>query len=96
MMTVKLRYKEPDGDTSSLIEMAVVDDGLTINEASDDFAFAAAVASFGMLLRGSEHSGTATYDAVLEIATAAAGPDLHGYRAEFLDMVRRAKTLGER
>jgi len=52
LMTVKLRYKEPDGDTSKLIEMPVTDTGLALADASDDFVFAASVVSFGMLLRG--------------------------------------------
>ena len=93
LLTLKLRYKEPEADTSKLLEFPVLDGGTRFGQASPDFQFAAAVASFGMLLRGSEHKGTATYDAVLEIAASAKGPDVHGYRAEFLDMVRRAKTL---
>jgi Ca-activated chloride channel homolog len=44
-------------------------------------------------LRDSQYKGTATYDAVLEIATAAKGDDPHGYRAELLEMVRKAKSL---
>ena len=92
-LTLKLRYKAPDGDTSKLLEFPVVDSGNSFGKASPDCQFAAAVASFGMLLRGSEHQGDATYDAVLEIATAAKGADVHGYRAELLEMVRRAKAL---
>jgi len=93
LMILKLRYKAPDGDTSELLEFPVVDGGKGFSAASPEMQFASAVAAFGMLLRGSEHKGTATYDAVLEIAASAKGPDLHGYRAEFLDMVRRAKSL---
>lgn len=96
MLTLKLRYKAPDGDTSSLLEFPLVDAGKAFGKASRDYQFAAAVASFGMLLRGSEHKGTGTYDAVLEIATAAKGPDVHGYREELLEMVRRARLLTER
>ncbi len=92
LLTLKLRYKEPDGETSKLLEFPLVDTGSSFSEADSDFQFAAAVASFGMLLRGSEHKGTATYDAVLEIATSAKGSDVHGYRAEFLEIVRRAKA----
>ena len=92
-MTVKLRYKEPDGDTSRLIEVPVTDAGWSWADASDDFAFGAAVASFGMLLRGSEHCGELTYGAVLEIADAALGEDRHGYRREFLDLLQRAIEL---
>ena len=96
LLTLKLRYKEPDADTSKLLEFPLIDAGARFGQASNDFQFAAAVGSFGMLLRGSEHKGAATYDAVLEIATSTKGPDVHGYRAELLEMVRRAKTLAER
>lgn len=93
LLTLKLRYKAPDGDTSSLLEFPLVDQGKPFGAASLDFQFAAAVASFGMLLRDSQHKGTATYDAVLEIAESARGPDVHGYRMELLEMVRRAQSL---
>jgi Ca-activated chloride channel homolog len=63
---VKLRYKEPDGETSRLLERPVRDDGATgFAGASEDFKFAAAVASFGMVLRDSPHKGEATFDSVL-------------------------------
>jgi Ca-activated chloride channel family protein len=93
LLTLKLRYKEPDGDTSRLLEFPVTDNDKRFGQASADFQFAASVAGFGMLLRGSEHKGTTTYDAVLEMASASKGADPHGYRAEFLEMVRRAKAL---
>jgi len=93
LLTLKLRYKVPDGDTSKLLEFPVVDAGESFSAASGEMQFASAVAAFGMLLRASEHGGDATYGAVLEIAASAKGPDVHGYRAEFLEMVRRAKAL---
>lgn len=99
LLTLKLRYKQPDGDTSSKLEFPITDAGSSqrgFGQATGDFQFAASVAAFGMLLRGSEHAGTATYAAVEEMATASKGPDVHGYRAEFLEMVRRAKTLAGR
>ena len=55
LLTLKLRYKQPDGDKSTLISFPVDDDTQRFGEASDDFQFAAAVASFGMLLRGSQY-----------------------------------------
>jgi Ca-activated chloride channel homolog len=93
LLTLKLRYKEPDGDTSKLLAYAIQDDGKRFTDAGKDFRFAAAVASFGMLLRDSKHKGNATLDAVLEIASEAADPDPSGYRREFLELVRRAKEL---
>jgi len=93
MLTLKLRYKQPDADHSQLLEFPLVDGGKSFSAAGTDVQFAAAVASFGMLLRDSPHRGDATYGAVLEIAESAVGADPHGYRAEFLQMVRRAKAL---
>ena len=96
MLTLKLRYKQPEGDTSKLLEFPLVDSNKRFGQADRDFQFAASVAAFGMLLRGSEHKGTATYDGVLEMASSAKGPDIHGYRAEFLEMVRRARAITQR
>ena len=96
LLTLKLRYKEPDAASSKLLQLPLLDEGGAFGQANIDFQFAAAVASFGMLLRDSQHKGAATYDAVLDIATAAKGSDMHGYRAEFLEIVRRANTLAER
>jgi secreted protein with Ig-like and vWFA domain len=91
--TVKLRYKQPDGDVSQLLEVAVVDDGATLAETSRDFRFAASVASFGMLLRHSPYIGEWTFDAVRELAAEAVGDDADEYRIEFLGLVERANEL---
>ena len=93
LLTLKLRFKPADGDTSTKVEFPLTDEGKAFSAATPDFKFAAAVASFGMLLRDSEHKGNATFDAVLEIATEGASHDPHGYRAEFLELVRIAKSL---
>lgn len=93
LMTVKLRYKRPDADTSQLISSAVPASDKQFREASVDFRFAASVAAFGMLLRKSAHCGDANLDAVLEIATGAMGDDKHGHRREFLDLVTAARQL---
>ena len=93
LLTLKIRYKQPDGDKSTKLEFPITDNGQPFAEATDDFKFASAVASFGMLLRHSEHSGNASYGAVSEIAEESLGKDLHGYRAEFLQLVRQAKVL---
>jgi Ca-activated chloride channel family protein len=92
-LTVKLRHKKPDGDKSELIERAVVDSGAGFEKASADFKFAAAVAEFGMLLRDSEHKGTGTMGAVLEWAQEGKGNDANGYRAGFIELVRKAQSL---
>ena len=93
MLTLKIRYKEPDGDTSTKLTFLIKDEGKRFGQASQDFRFAASVASFGMLLRDSQYKGNATYAGVLEIGTEAATGDTSGYRQEFLGMVSRAKEL---
>jgi Ca-activated chloride channel family protein len=93
MMTVKLRFKKPDGDKSQLIERAFSDDGNAFAKASPDLKFAAAVAEFGMILRESEHKGNGTLGAVLEWAQEGKGSDANGYRAGFIELVRKAQAL---
>jgi Ca-activated chloride channel family protein len=93
LLTLKMRYKAPDGDTSKKLEWAVTDDGKAFSAATPDCQFAAAVAGFGLLLRGSQYKGNLTYGAVVEIAQGGIGEDSHGYRKELLEMVRKAKEL---
>ena len=92
LLTVKLRYQDPDGDVSRLMEVAVADRGAPLAEASTDYRFAAAVAGFGMILRDSPHRGSATFESVLRLAEASLGTDAEGYRAEFVELVRKAAT----
>jgi Ca-activated chloride channel family protein len=93
LLTLKLRYKKPDGDISKLSEFAVTDGGNKFNQASTDFKFAAAVAEFGMILKDSEHKGSADFGSVLELAQESKGDDKEGYRAEFINLVKKAKGL---
>jgi Ca-activated chloride channel family protein len=92
LLTIKLRFKQPDGDTSVLREFPLVDGGAGYADASSEFRFAAAVACFGMVLRESKHSGTASFDTVLELAGDSLGDDAQGYRHEFLSLVQKART----
>ncbi len=104
MLTVKLRYKQPDADTSQLMELPFVDQVISINARSlydmlgmdDDFRLATAVASFGMIMRGSVHAGTASFDDVVALAESIRSDDPRGYRAEFIRLVRMAKGLSAR
>ncbi|HZF02050.1 MAG TPA: von Willebrand factor type A domain-containing protein [Methylomirabilota bacterium] len=93
LLTLKLRYKQPDGDTSKLLVFPVTDGGKSFERASTDFKFATAVAEFGMLLRDSEFKGNSSCGSVLELATEAKGADVEGYRSEFLTLVRKAQQI---
>ena len=93
ILTVKLRYKQPDGEKSQLIEMPLADKNIAIAKASETFKFSAAVAEFGMLLRDSEFKGQSSYDNVLELAKQGKGPDTFGYRTEFIKLVEMCQLL---
>jgi Ca-activated chloride channel family protein len=93
--TVMVRYKLPDGTTSSLIERGVVDSRRDLPQATEDFRLAFAVAGFGLLLRDSPHKGNLTYPALLELSEPLLAHDPHGYRREFLDLVRKARDLSK-
>ncbi len=90
LMFVKVRYKDPDGDRSKLLEHAVMD---RTGMPSADLRFAAAVAGFGMLLRDSEHAGTFTLNDVVSLAEAGRGDDPRGYRGEFIRLVEASRDL---
>ena len=90
---LRLRYKEPRGETSRLLESSVIDEGKSVFNASADMQFAAAIAEFGMLLRNSAHKGTATYAEALQLARAARGVDLDGDREELVRMVDAGRAM---
>jgi Ca-activated chloride channel family protein len=91
---LRLRYKTPDGDTSTLIEWPLQREGIiSRNQTSDNFRFSAAVAAFGQLLRGGRYTDSFDYAAVVTLAQGARGEDRFGYRGEFLKLVRLAEGL---
>lgn len=93
LMTIKFRYKKPTGQTSILITETLKAGKKTLDNTSDNFRFSAAVAAFGMLLRDSEFKGQADYEQVVKLATGAKGPDVDGYRREFISLVENCRLL---
>jgi Ca-activated chloride channel family protein len=92
---LRLRYKQPDSDNSSLSEHPILITEIEDRQdkTSDSFRFSASVAGFGQLLRGGKHTEDFAYDDVLELARNARGDDPFGYRGEFISLVNLAKTL---
>jgi Ca-activated chloride channel family protein len=95
VLTVKLRYKDPDSDTSKLITRPLAESRVSPAKTTDNFRFSAAVAAFGMILRGSEFKGKATLKSVLDMARQSRGEDKHGYRAEFISLVELGSLLDD-
>ncbi len=91
MLTVKLRYKRPDSDQSTKMEVPLVDKGG--NNVSSDFRFAAAVAMYGQIVRGSQFSGDGTLDKVIALARQGLENDPQGYRREFVRLAESTKGL---
>ncbi|MBI3830596.1 MAG: von Willebrand factor type A domain-containing protein [Planctomycetes bacterium] len=91
LLTLKLRYKAPDGQASKLLEFPVKDSGKTWKDSTKDYRFASAVAAYGMVLRGSQFKGLSNWALVYELAAEAKGADANGYRAEFLELIKKAE-----
>ncbi len=92
ILTVKFRYKDPDGNESKLISQPVLFSSLKQNPGIN-FNFSAAVAMFGMILKDSDYKGEANLDYVFELAESNLGEDQFGYREEFVQLVENAKRL---
>ena len=93
LLTLALRYKQPDEDSSQRIEFVCKDAKTKFKNAGEDFRFSSSVAAFGMLLRNSNHVGEANVDWCEEIAADSLGEDEGGYRSEFVDLIRKARNL---
>jgi hypothetical protein len=92
-LTVRVRYRDADGPITRLLEFPVTDHGASYTGASEDFKFAAAVASYGMILRCSPHRGASTFAGVADLARQGLGRDEGSARAEFIALVQKTKAL---
>ncbi|WKK57743.1 von Willebrand factor type A domain-containing protein [Sphingobacterium sp. BN32] len=96
LATVKFRYKEPESDKSKLQQVVVSNKMASMDQMSEDFRFATAVAELGMLLRNSDYKQESSYNNLVARAKAAKGKDDEGYRAEFIRMAENAAVLDKR
>lgn len=92
-LTVSIRYKQPDGDESALLEYPVGPEAV-VEAPDEDTAFAACVAQFGMLLRDSAYAGTASYEAVAGQLEVLDCVEDDGYKEEFLYLVKQMARKG--
>ena len=84
--TVKIRYKAPDSDSSELYSQTISDSDYT-DHPSDNISFASCVAQFGMLLRESSYSGSASYSSILEQLNEITTVSTDEYKSEFRYLV---------
>jgi Ca-activated chloride channel family protein len=93
LMTIKLRYKEPDASRSERLAETIV--RAEVRPMSPNLGFASSVAELGMLLRGSAERGRASIDDLVERARRFHGRDPYGERSEFIELAQRAGALIE-
>jgi len=95
LLRLKLRYRVPGGEEVREFSSLAADPRESFESASADFQFAAAVATFGLVLRDSQFKGDASFSLAEELALPGADPqnDPTGYRAQFVELVRRAKEI---
>lgn len=96
MMTVKVRYKDPEDTVSKKLEIPVMNTDRSIDSASGNLRFAVAVASFGMKLRDSKFSRSITYNDIIRMAKGAKGKDDDGYRAEFIRLIETRDLIASK
>ena len=91
---LKIRYKLPSEETSRSMQIPIGDNLQVsdVKQVTGEVRFSVAVAAFGQLLRGEPYLGSYGYDEVVDLATGAKGDDPFGYRAEFINLVRLAKS----
>lgn len=96
LMRVNMRYKKPTGDVSSLMTWAIPLVPLKIEQTTNSFRWAAAVASFGMMLRHSAYLRDMDYATIIKLADSARLPDPDGERKEFIQIVKKAEALANK
>ncbi len=90
LLTVKLRYKKPNGSTSMLLERSLNTGTNSFNEASEDFQFAAGVALYGQQLRQSKFIDQKDFTLASSIIEQSLGSDINGDRLELLTLIKKA------
>lgn len=93
VMTVKFRYKKPAENKSLLLEKIISGDPVAFSNAGNNIKFAAAVAKFGMQLRGSEYKGTGGYTLALNIIAPLVKDDREGYKNELMQLIKAAQSV---
>lgn len=93
LMTVKVRYKQPDAHESALVSTVIRDQPLPLEETSAAYRFSAGVATFGMVLGDSKFKGNSNFDLAAQLAQGALGQDPGGHRAELLSLIKTAQKL---
>lgn len=92
---IKLRYKQPEGGASQLIEHSIAANSMPFAQSSNATKWAAAVASYGQKLQGGKYSNQQNWNDIIELAQNNAKPDPYGLRQEFVTLAKKAQQLNQ-
>ena len=94
---LKVRYKTPQGSKSSLLTfpLAKSDIKKDFSQASSDFRFVSTVSTFAHKLRKSSYQPEISFDEIVKMAESSKGKDALGYRREFLELVKNARSISQ-
>lgn len=93
LATIKFRYKKPNGDKSIEMVSTIASASKSLNTASDDYKFTAAVAWFGLNLRDSKLVSNKSLVAIKKLAKEGLANDDEGYKAEFIRLIDGGNTF---
>ncbi len=93
MMTIKIRYKQPESDISKLLVYPVINNDEAWEQSSDNFRFSSAVAEFGLMLRSSAYKQSSSYQQLIKMAEGVKSDDINGYRSAFVQLAEKAAAL---
>ena len=91
LMTLHLRYQQPEGGNAVEKEFPVKEPGC-----GDNIRWAGTVAGFALLLRNSPFKGKLTFDLVNQMARAMLKPDLDDDRLDFIKLTKEAIRIDEK
>jgi Ca-activated chloride channel family protein len=90
---IDFRYKKPNAASSTPLTLEIFDEGNSFTQSSDYMKFVSSIAAFSMLISDSQYKGTSSYDAVLNWLNTSNLRDEHGFKREFVELVKKTKTL---
>ena len=94
---IKLRYKLPYEDSSSLISQVIPRQEFQHGKSiTGDSQFMASVAGFAQLLRGGRYLNDWGWEQAIELAQNNKGADNNGYRGEMIQLMKLAQLLDEK
>ena len=93
LATIKLRYKEPDGNKSKKLVQEIGPEAMNVKEAPEHVRFAMSIAQFGLSIRKSDYINTFDMNDLIQLAESSKSHDPEGYKAECVRLMKSAQLM---